>query len=54
MIFAMSYLVTEIVERQLFVLLRESVGNWLVLLTIVHCLAKKLLKILAFYLKSLL
>ena len=41
MIFAMSSLVKGIVERQLFVLLRESVGRWLVFLTILHCLAKK-------------
>ena len=52
MIFAMSSLVKGIVERQLFVLLRESVGRWLVFLTILHCLAKKLLKISAFSLKS--
>ena len=52
MIFAMSSLVKGIVERQLFVLLRESVRSWLVFLTIVHCLAKKLLKISAFFLKS--
>ena len=52
MIFAMSSLVKGIVERQLFVLLREAVRSWLVFLTIVHCLAKKLLKISAFFLKS--
>ena len=50
--FAMSSLVKGIVERQLFVLLRESVGSWLVFLTIVYCLAKGLLKISAFSLKS--
>ena len=52
MTFAMSYLVKRIVERQLFVLLRESVESWLASLTIVHySLAKKLLKISAFSLK---
>ena len=50
--FAMSTLVKGIAERQLFVLLRESVVSWLVLLAIVHCLANKFLKISAFSLKS--
>ena len=45
MIFAISSLVNEIVERRLFVLLKESVVSLLVFLTSVHCLAKKLLKI---------
>ena len=52
MIFAMSSLAKGIVERQLFVLLRESVGSWLAFFTIVHCLEKKLLKISALSLKS--
>ena len=46
----MSSLVKEIVERQLFVLLRESVGNLLVLLTIVHSLfSKEIVKNLSFF-----
>ena len=45
MIFAISSLVNERVERRLFVLLKESVGVLLVFSTSVHCLAKKLLKI---------
>ena len=49
--FRNAVLMKEIVERQ-FVSLRESVEVLLVLLTIVHFLAKKLLKILAFSLKS--
>ena len=52
MIFAMSSLVKGTVERQLFVLLRESVGSWEAFLTIVHCLSKKPLKISGFSLKS--
>ena len=52
MIFKMPSLVKEIVERLLFVLLRESVGILLVLSTIVPCLVKKLWEISAFSLKS--
>ena len=52
MILAISHLVNEIVERKLFVLLKESIGNLLVFSTSVHCLAKKLLKTWVFSLKS--
>ena len=45
MILAISSLVNEIVERSLFVLLKESIGSLLVFSTSVHCLAKKKLKI---------
>ena len=45
MIFAISSLVNEIVERRLFVLLKELFGSLLVFSTSVHCLAKKSLKI---------
>ena len=48
----MLSLVTEIIEIQPFVILTESVRSLLVLLTIVHCLEMKLLKISAFSLKS--
>ena len=44
-ILAISSLVNEIVERSLFVLLKESIGSLLVFSTSVHCLAKKKLKI---------
>ena len=53
MIFTKSFLVQDIVERQVLVFLRGSVGSLLVLLTIMHCLAKKLLKISALFLKSI-
>ena len=53
MIFAISSLVNEIVERRLFVLFKEFVGGLLVFSTRVHCLAKKSLKIWAFFLKSI-
>ena len=45
MIFSISSLVNVIVERRLFVLLKESVGSLLVFSTSVHCLAKKSLMI---------
>ena len=51
-IFAISSLVNETVERRLFVLLKELVGSLLEFSTSVHCLAKKSLKIWAFSLKS--
>ena len=51
-IFAMSCLVKEIVERQLLVLLKEPVESLLVLLTTVHFLPKTLLNISGFSLKS--
>ena len=44
-IFAISSLVNEEVERRLFVLFIESVGSLLVFSTSVHCLAKESLKI---------
>ena len=52
MIFAISSLVNEIVEKRLFILLKESVGSLLLFSTSVHCLAKKSLKVWAFSLKS--
>ena len=48
MIFAISSLVNEIVERRLFVLLKKLVGSLLVFSTSVHWLAKKSLKISVF------
>ena len=44
MISEMSSLI-KIIERSLFVLLKESIGSLLVFSTSAHCLAKKLLKI---------
>ena len=44
-IFAILSLVNEIVERRLFVLLKELVGRLLIFLTSVHCLAMNSLKI---------
>ena len=52
MILAMPSLVNEIVAGRLFVLLKESLGGLLVFSTSVHCLTKKLLKIRAFSVKS--
>ena len=52
MILAKSSLVNEIAERRLYVLLKESIGSLLVFSTSVHCLAKTLLKIWTFSLKS--
>ena len=45
MIFTISFLVNEIVEKRLFVLLKESVRSLLVFSTSVHWLEKKSLKI---------
>ena len=52
MILAMLFSVNETVERMLFILLKESIGSLLIFSTSVHCVAKKLLKIWAFSLKS--
>ena len=45
MIFGLSSVLNEIVERRLFLFLKESVRSLLALSTSVHCLAKKLLRI---------